>query len=98
MKDEDEINDVEDVFRTFPKHSLALPSAQPVASDLMPLPEQLEPLMLLPKQLSGHIDDNSGFAGGLPKGGKQVNLVDHVILKRHQYLSSYGYHNETLQR
>ena len=64
----------------------------------MPLTEQLEPLMLLPNQLSGHIDDNSGFAGGLPKAESQVNLVDHVILKRRKYLSSYGYHNETLQR
>ena len=35
----------------FPKSSLALPSAQPGASDLMPLPEQLDSLIPLPGQL-----------------------------------------------
>ena len=35
----------------FPKSSLALPSAQPGASDLMPLPEQLDSLIPQPEQL-----------------------------------------------
>ena len=49
----------------FPKSSLALPSAQPGASDLMPLPEQLDSFMPLPEQLEP-TDHNSGFADGNP--------------------------------
>ena len=59
----------------FPKSSLALPSAQPAASDLMPLPEQLDSLMPLPEQLEQLMplpeqleptDYNSGFPDGNP--------------------------------